>query len=604
MAGEPNVAGPRPRKFRWTIGLGILLVASAVTAISWNVHAGDLTLQVMWLYFVWPATVFALLLWWTFLSGLRWKSRLIGLGALVCAVALFFTVRKFDGFDGAMIPRFSFRWSSQEPDEAYFASLEDGERSDRSREYIKALKQRPPAGTAHRDGETVSAGEHTAEELLQIQSSRNGTPDPRDLTAAVGVLSPALFDSSEQGLKLTDWPRFRGPLMDGVVREKGLRFDWTPDDPPRNLWNEGQKVGKGWSSFAVVDGALAITQEQRGEQETVVCYDFATGTPIWTHADEARFSRLMGGEGPRATPTVVGRRVYTLGATGILNCLDLGSGRPLWQRNILKDAGAENLSWGMAGSPLVSGGLLFVNPGKGSGKAVIAYNRFNGDVVWASGNERAGYSSPVLHRIRGTLQLLIFNGTGLFSYDPNTGRKLWSFPWKTENGINVALPIVRDNEVFISSGYGKGCAKLEIRLRDGEWSVHEEWTRPFRLKFGDAVFKDGYIYGLDETVLKCIRFRDGRIMWRRRGESLGPGGSYGFGQLLLAGETLIITAENGFVSFVTADHNRPRYLGGFQALNRTTFGRTGKGWNQPVISRGRLLLRNEFEAACYDLRGK
>ena len=440
-------------------------------------------------------------------------------------------------------------------------------------------------------------------EVVALPTSLKNTEQSTQLLvmASVGTAPrSAIPFTGEKQLRFATWPGFRGPLRDGVVRDGGIRFDWTDENRPKNLWKDKQRVGEGWSSFAVVDG-MAITQEQRGNKEAVVCYDFANGNQIWIHEDDVRFSEAMGGNGPRATPSVVGRRVYTLGATGLLSCLDvLNKGEPFWRRNILKDAGAKrNLRWGMSGSPLVDGDLVYVNPGRGGNKAVIAYNRFDGKIVWAAGDDPASYSSPVIRLIHGVRQLLIFHGGGLVSFDPANGKQLWRKDgWTNQPKLNVAIPIVRNNHVLISSGYQLGSALLKIKHNDWEWSVEEVWRNPrFRLKFNDGIFHRGYVYGLDEGVLSCVDFATGGLKWRVRT-------NFGYGQMLRVGNMLVITSEkDGRVSFVKAGPTRPTRITGFQALDRDIgqLGEKGINRNHPVIARGRLLIRNNREVACYDL---
>jgi len=642
------------RRFRWKFGLGVLSLAVLVPAGGWIYYRGDLTTQVMWLYFTAPAATMVTLLWWAFLSGVGWRTRVFGLSLFLAAAAGWFVLFRHK-FDGAMIPHPRHRWEHPawplatfllmygwtfftrfewkkrligtaaiavvailaglpfagfavkptDPGADYWAGLEDGKRSSESQALQKRLAWEQAKYDALMNGKRrstqIDLSQFAPAELLR---SRNVADWERwqlgdGLSAAVGCGPRSVLKSERPIPDPANWPQFRGPRRDGIVRETGLRFDWTDDDRPKNLWTDKQKIGRGWSSFAVVDG-LAITQEQRGEEETVVCYDFATGTQIWTHADEAHFKSPNGGNGPRATPTVVGRRVYTLGSTGILNCLNVVTGDLYWSTNILTDAGAENLSWAMAGSPLVAGNLVFVNPGNGNGKAVIAYDRFTGKIVWATGNEDASYAAPSLHRIHGVQQLLIANGEGLFAYNPGTGEQLWrSKSFTNQPKVNATLPIVVGDRIFLSSSYQTGAMLLKVSVADGKWSVNESRKPRPQFKFNDGVYKDGYVYGLDETILSCFEFETGKLVWRVRG-------NFGYGQVLLAGDTLIVTGESGRVTFVKAEPKRPREMPGFQALNRDlgTLDDKGTGWNHAVINRGRLLIRSDREVACYDLTGR
>lgn len=535
---EKAAAGATPapgRRFRWKIGLGILGLGLVAQSIAGGLLAGDRTRLIMSVYYIWPATVFALLIWWTFASGLRWRIRLAGVGIVLLAAGTFLLLFEFKGFWGDMVPRFAWRWGSADPSGAI---------------------------------ETAGTG---------------GADRP-----AAGISDPQRrFEITE-----ADWPGFRGPRRDGILRGQRIPTDWEKD-PPQQLWEH--PVGAGWSSFAVVEGR-AFTQEQRGDEETVVCYHVETGEEIWSHTDEERLSEVsrlgssLGGDGPRATPTVTDSRVYALGATGVLNCLDALSGREVWSRNIYEDADAETVTYGTAGSPLVFQDKIVVNPGGEQGRGVIAYNRFTGEVLWAEGDRSAGYAAPRLEALAGQRQILIFGGDGLAGHDPDTGRELWFQEWSNSEGINAAQPIVVDgSRVFISTGYGRGSALVGVR-RDGEnWSAGlAGWktNRRFRLKFNGAVLHDGHIYGLDEGVLACLDVSTGKVVWKR--------GRYGYGQILLLAEQdlLLVLSERGRVALVRAAPESFQEVADFQAIE-------GKTWNHPVVHRGRLLVRNAEQAACY-----
>lgn len=512
---------PQPKRIHWKTGPGILLGGAVVQSVLWFWCRENPTYQVFSAWYIWPTVAVLELFWWTVMSGFRRRTKLIGLSTAALAVAAFVSLFRFVEFDGAMRPRFVFRWSGpDEPDDEYWASLAGG---------------------------TVSPGPLAGQ----------------------------------------DWPQFRGPQQDGVVRGEAIRLNWD-QHPPKELWRH--LVGKGWSSFAVAGGA-AYTLEQRGNRETTVCYDFDSGLEIWTHSDPVRFDSTMGGDGPRATPTVHEGRVYTLGATGILNCLDAATGRRHWSKDTLREARADVLEWGMAGSPVIEGDLVFVNPGGGRDRGVIAYHRLTGEEVWAAGDDPASYSTPKLATIHGVRQLLVHHAVGLSSYDVQTGRELWSYrdDWRNTPKVNAAQPIVRGNRVFISAGYQTGSALLEIEYDGTRWSIEVPWRKPnfFRLKFNDAVYKDGYVFGLDDSILSCIDFETGRRMWRLRE-------NFGYGQVLLVDDVLLVSAESGEIALVEATPERPRVLARFKAVEGVT-------WNHPVISHGRLLVRNNREAACFDI---
>jgi outer membrane protein assembly factor BamB len=353
-----------------------------------------------------------------------------------------------------------------------------------------------------------------------------------------------------------------------------------------------QPIGLGWSSFAVAGDRL-FTQEQRGDEELVVCYDATNGNQLWTHADLARFSEALGGDGPRGTPTIDDGRLFALGATGVLNCLDAATGKSIWQRDVLVDAGngtrVANIEWGMAGSPPVWEGKVFAVPGGGQGREVIAYDVATGEIAWAAGDGTASYASPRIETIGGTPMLLVLDADSLKGLDPATGEQLWSFgPWTNQPKVNASQPVVQGDKIFLSSGYTIGSVLLQVSLQGGDWTVKEVWrnNNEFKLKFNDAVYRDGYLYGLDEGILACYEFETGKRQWKK--------GRYGYGQVILLGDTLVILAEDGTLAAVAASPNEFDELARVPVLD-------GKSWNHPAFARGKLFVRNDREATCLDI---
>lgn len=352
-------------------------------------------------------------------------------------------------------------------------------------------------------------------------------------------------------------------------------------------------MGRGWSSFAVA-GERAVTQEQRGEYETVVCYDLQTGADTWTHRDRAAFRETMSGLGPRATPTIAGSRVYALGATGILNCLDLEPGERIWSRNILSEPPTENRLYGMCGSPLVVNELVIVCPG-GKHASAAAYQCTTGRRVWADGNAESSYSSPQFAKLAGRPQVLNFSAEGLYSHNLKTGKVLWSFPWVSnpaeKNNVCQPVPLpgsgTGPDSVLISSGYGQGCARLDVERNAGRFTVRERWSNGnLKSKFSSIVVHDGLAFGLDDGILACIDLNTGERRWK--------GGRYGHGQLILAGDLLLVQAEQGDVACVEVTSDGYRELARHPALDDRT-------WNHPALAGNLLLVRNDREAACYEL---
>ncbi|QDU61394.1 Alcohol dehydrogenase [cytochrome c] precursor [Planctomycetes bacterium Pan216] len=387
-----------------------------------------------------------------------------------------------------------------------------------------------------------------------------------------------------------DYPRYLGPGLDGIIEGPELATQWEGDTPPM-LWR--QPVGGGYASFAVA-GNIAVTLEQRHENEAVVCYDRQTGHELWAHAYPARFEDPMGGDGPRSTPTLFDGKVYSFGATGIFCCLDAKSGDLLWQKDTLAENGSKNISWGLSSSPLIHKSLVIVAPGsstpKSLGQAIIAYDHDTGEKVWSVGNEPAGYSSPMIATLAGQTQLILFDGIGLAGYDLGEHRELWRFPWRTYEQINVAQPMLLDkDQVLISSGYGMGGAVLKIRPENGIWKPEPQWeAKTVRCKFTSPIVHNGYAYALDNGILGCVDVETGKRMWHKRGDR------FGHGQVILSGETLVIVTESGEVVLVEATPEEYRQLAKFQAIE-------GRTWNCPALADGYLYIRNHLEMACYNL---
>lgn len=388
---------------------------------------------------------------------------------------------------------------------------------------------------------------------------------------------------SRPGMEFTnDYPQFLGPNRNGTLPQARLARDWKAQ-PPQRLWL--QPVGPGWSGFAVA-GSRAVTQEQRGENETVNCYDLLTGAPLWSYAYPAHFQSTLAGEGPRATPTVAGDRVYTMGSTGILNCLELATGKPVWSKDVLKDNQAKTNDWGMSCSPLVVDDLVVVEAGGGHDRSLVAYHAADGSFAWGGGNQEAGYSSPFLAYLAGVRQIVIFNSAAVSAHDPATGSNLWVYPWPSGQP-NVSMPVLLpDDRLVVSSGYGVGSELLQIS-KNSKGRLHADriWKSiRLKAKFTDVIYLDGFLYGLDDGIMVCLDAKTGEQQWKE--------GRYGHGQEILAGKLLLITAESGEVILLEPNPQSSRELTRFPALN-------GKTWNPPALAGQYLLVRNDREAACY-----
>jgi outer membrane protein assembly factor BamB len=415
---------------RFLIAVGII-AALAIGAV-WFVlpERFDVGSRRMLTVLILIVTSVCLIAWFFVLSRVPRPVKRMGAVALVVGlVALAVSIRRVE-FSGDMIPTFDFRWS---PDR--YAVLE-----------------------AHRAGQKAAAAK----------------------TAAKG--GAAIVDHAAE--RPAEWNvfDFRGPKRDGIVTGPKLARDWSAQ-PPKLVWR--QPIGGGYASF-VVDGSLAVTIEQRRDKEAIVAYDFDTGRERWVRDYSALFSEQLGGDGPRATPTIHNGRVYALGATGILTCLDLQSGAAFWSHNILTQNHAGNLDWGMSGSPLVFDDRVVVNPGtqKGSAdsRAITTFDAATGEPRWSGGNTKASYASPMLVTLAETPQILIFDGVGLAGFDMSDGTELWRTPWKSDFDINAAQPVVLEGDrVFISSAAGS--AVYHIVKSEDKWSVEEVW-KTTRMKCG------------------------------------------------------------------------------------------------------------------------
>lgn len=376
------------------------------------------------------------------------------------------------------------------------------------------------------------------------------------------------------------WIGFRGGARDGHYRQQPILTNW-PSNGLQPIWK--QPVGTGYASFVAANGR-AFTIEQRGSQEVVSAYDVATGREIWTHA----WDRSFGGSkaGPRATPAWHDGIVYALGATGELRALAEEDGRQVWRTDILEDADAGNLEWGVAASPLVVDGTVVVLPGGGNGKSLAAYDRRTGRPVWSALDDEASYSSPMLTTIGGVRQIVVLTASRVVGVTPDRGDLLWEFPWPY--GQNPSQPLILGDRVFVSTSSGGGAVMIQLARDGARFTARELWrTNRMKNNFTSSVYHDGFIYGLDEFILACIDAATGDLKWK--------GGRYGYGQVMLADGHLIVVTEDGELALVRAAPASHQEVVRFPALE-------GQTYNHPAIVDGTLLVRNGAEMAAFDLR--
>ena len=416
-------------------------------------------------------------------------------------------------------------------------------------------------------------------------AGRDAVPGLADgATGAAASADPPAPPAATADGDAAAWTDFRGPHRDGRYTGPAIRTDWPADglDP---LWR--QPIGGGYASFAVA-GGLAFTIEQRRDDEVVAAYEVDTGVERWTHAWPAHFRESMGGPGPRATPTWHAGRVYALGATGRLVCLDAATGEEVWARNILDDADAPNLTWAMSGAPLVVDDVVVVQPGGRDGWSVAAYDRLTGEVVWRGLDDVQSYTSPMLVTLGGVRQILVVTAARAAGLRPADGVLLWEYPWRVRTVPNMAQPVVvGDDRLFLSASYGKGAALMALTPDGDRFTAATVWeTHRMRNRFSSSVLIDGYIYGLDNSILACLDAATGELLWK--------GGRYGSGQLLAAGDHLVILTERGDLVLVRATPERHEEVARFRAID-------GKTWNVPAFAGGRILVRNARQMAAFDL---
>jgi outer membrane protein assembly factor BamB len=344
-------------------------------------------------------------------------------------------------------------------------------------------------------------------------------------------------------------------------------------------------IGPGWSSFAVV-GDRIYTQEQRGEDEIVACYNLNTGAPIWRHRDPVRFWESNAGAGPRGTPTVSNGRVYAFGATGLVNALDAATGSRIWSHNAAADTSTEVPMWGFSSSPLVIDDVVIVT----TAGTLVAYGAGNGQLRWKGPARGGGYSSPHRVTIDGVVQVVQLSGAGATSVAPADGTVLWTHDW--EGGI-VQPAVTSDDHILITNAGmtgGQGMRKLAVARGASGWTVEERWTsnglKPY---FNDYVVHKGHAYGFDGNILAAIDLADGKRKWK--------GGRYGEGQLVLLADQdlLLVLSEEGDVALVNAAPDQYKEVARFTAIE-------GKTWNHPVVVGNLLLVRNGEEMAAFRLK--
>lgn len=383
--------------------------------------------------------------------------------------------------------------------------------------------------------------------------------------------------ASEKVAKPTDWPHWRGPDRNGISKETG----WNPNSGMKVLWRA--KVGTGYSSFAISKGR-AYTMGNTSNKDTVWCFDAENGTVLWKHTYACPLEPKWHDGGPGPTPTVDGDDVYTLSKRGHLFCLDAATGKEKWAKTFP----APRPTWGFATSVLVLGRMLILNVGS----AGVALDKTKqGRRIWTGPRGKSGYSTPVPYMQRGRQCIALFAEVSVVGVLAANGQKLWEYPWKTLHEVNAADPIIQKDKMFISSGYNKGCALIQI----GRGQPNRIWqNREMSNHFNSCVLIKGSLYGFDEKTLKCMDFATGRVRWAQRG--------LGKGSLMSADGKLIIMSEDG--RLVIAEVSPTSFK---QIASKEIFTGKTRCWTTPILSGGRIYCRQTRSGgpvACVDVKGE
>ncbi|WP_145252416.1 PQQ-binding-like beta-propeller repeat protein [Aeoliella mucimassa] len=416
-----------------------------------------------------------------------------------------------------------------------------------------------------------------------------------------------------------DWPTFLGPTGDGKSQETGLDFDW-PDDEPPIVWQT--PIGVGYSGPSISRGRL-FHFDRHGDEDHLICRNAETGEPLWTARYPTSYEDILGyNNGPRCSPVVDGARVYTFSEEGVLRCAAVVDGKLLWEVDTSKEFDVVKNFFGVGSTPLVFGDLLIVHVGgsppndledvydaagplRGNGTGVVAFDKFQGKVVWKCADELASYASPVIAEIDGRPWCFVFARGGLVALDPRTGEIDFQYPWRAKmfNSVNASTPVVVGNEVFISETYGPGSSLL--RVRPGEYDIVwkddvRKRQKAMQLHWNTAIYHEGYLYGssgrhTNGAETRCIEWSTGTVKWSQD--------FFGRCSLLYADGHLISLAENGTIQILKVNPEKYDLVKSY--LLEDADGEEllkPYAWTAPVLARGLLYLRGEDRMVCLELK--
>ena len=416
------------------------------------------------------------------------------------------------------------------------------------------------------------------------------------LVCACGIVTMVVAGRAERAVLQTtpasaafDWPQWQGPDRTGVSKETGLLQEWPPAGPPL-MWSISG-LGAGYGSLAIKNDRIYV-QALSPSGSVVSSLNRADGKVVWTTLI-GRGLQDSRGPGPRGTPTLDGDRLYVLTENGDLACLTASNGSRLWQRNILADFRGRQISWLISESPLVDGSHVIVTPG-GPRAGIVALDKMSGKTVWASQelSDEAGYASPIAGDVQGVRVIMTLTGEAGVGVRASDGKLMWRHPSVANGTANVATPIFFDNKVFYSSDYGTGAALLGLSAQAGEVKAQQIYfTREMQNHHGGLVLVDGYLYGFHNSILTCLEFATGKMMWRDR--------SVGKGTVVYADGKLYIQSENNVVGLAEASPAGYKEKGRFRTLDQGL-----PSWAHPVVSGGRLYIRDQGTLSAYNIKGR
>lgn len=378
-----------------------------------------------------------------------------------------------------------------------------------------------------------------------------------------------------------DWPGFFGPTRNGQAPDRGLNKDWAAK-PPRELWRVPLTDG-GYAGPAAAGGKVFIVDHQ-GAEDIVRALNLQTGQSVWEYRypdlDRSNYGFA------EATPTISEGLVYTVSRLGLINCLKAADGTLVWSKHMVRDFGGRPPSWLYAESVCLDGNRLIICTGAPNGN-VIALNKKTGATLWVGGNgDLPGYTAAIPAQILGQKQYVVATGTNFIGVAVGTGKVLWSFPWANQAKVNASQPIVSGNFVFVTSGYGIGCAAFEVTAT----GAVERWrNKDIIAHFSSPILDGGFVYSdSDPGNLVCMNLQSGQVAWKQPGFEKG-------GLLIVDGVILMLSGNTGDLVMAKVDPTAYAELGRLKPLG-------GQSWTAPILTDGKLIIRNTKEMVCLSLK--